>query len=142
MLSDKAVRQALALGVDRQAISENFYFGPPGEPPASNILLGIAGATSPNTTWEFDLDKGECLARRGRAGRRDGDVRQKDGVALNLTYATTRQNEVRQKTQAVIKSDWEKLGFKVELLQIDAGVFFDTSAGNDQNFYHMYWDVQ
>jgi peptide/nickel transport system substrate-binding protein len=33
------------------------------------------------------------------------------------------------------------LGFQVELLQIDAGVFFDTSAGNDQNFYHMYWDV-
>ena len=61
VLSDKAVRQALALGVDRQAISENFYFGPPGEPPASNILLGIPGATSPNTTWEFDLDKGNAL---------------------------------------------------------------------------------
>jgi peptide/nickel transport system substrate-binding protein len=139
LLSDKAVRQALALGVDRQAISENFYFGPPGEPPASNILLGIPGATSPNTTWEFDLDKANALL--DEAGwTRDGDVRQKNGVALNLTYATS-VNEVRQKTQALIKSDWEKLGFQVELLQIDAGVFFDTSAGNDQTFYHMYWDV-
>jgi peptide/nickel transport system substrate-binding protein len=139
ILSDKAVRQALALGVNRQAISENFYFGPPGEPPASNILLGIPGATSPNTTWEFDLDKGNALL--DEAGWvMDGDARQKDGVSLNLTYATS-VNEVRQKTQALIKSDWEKLGFQIELLQIDAGVFFDTSAGNDQNFYHMYWDV-
>ena len=49
-LSDPAVREALALGIDRQSISERLYFGPPGEPPTSNILLGIAGATSPNTT--------------------------------------------------------------------------------------------
>jgi peptide/nickel transport system substrate-binding protein len=139
-LSDKTVRQALALGVDRQSISENFYFGPPGEPPASNILLGIAGATSPNTTWEFDIDKGNALL--DEAGwTRTGDGREKNGVPLNLTYATTSQNEVRQKTQAVIKSDWEKMGCNVELLQIEASVFFDTSAGNDQNFYHMYWDV-
>jgi peptide/nickel transport system substrate-binding protein len=139
VLSDQAVRQAMALGVDRLAISENFYFGPPGEPPASNILLGIPGATSPNTTWEFDLDKGNALL--DEAGwTRNGDVREKDGVPLRLTYATS-VNEVRQKTQAVIKSDWEKMGFAVELLQIDAGVFFDTSAGNDQNMYHMYWDV-
>lgn len=139
-LSDKAVRQALALGVDRQSISENLYFGPPGEPPASNILLGIAGATSPNTTWEFDTDKGAALLESA-GWTLQGDVRQKDGVPLNITYATTSQNDVRQKTQAVIKGDWEEMGFKVELLQIDAGTFFDTSAGNDQNFYHMYWDV-
>jgi peptide/nickel transport system substrate-binding protein len=140
VLSDKAVRQALALGVDRQAISENFYFGPPGEPPASNILLGIAGSTSANTSWEFDIDKGIAILEEA-GWKLEGGVRQKGGVPMSLTYATTSQNEVRQKTQALIKSDWEKLGAQVQLLQIDAGTFFDTSAGNDQNFYHMYWDV-
>ncbi len=140
VLGDKAVRQAMALGVDRQAISENFYFGPPGEPPTSNILLGIAGAESPNTSWEFDIDQGNALL--DDAGWvREGDVRQKNGVPLNLTFATTSQSEVRQNTQAVIKSDWEEMGFAVELLQIEASVFFDTSAGNDQTFYHMFWDV-
>jgi peptide/nickel transport system substrate-binding protein len=139
-LGDKAVRQALALGVDRQSISENLYFGPPGEPPASNILLGIAGATSPNTTWEFDTDKGAALLEAA-GWAMNGDVREQGGVPLNLSYATTSQNEVRQKTQAVIQSDWQKMGAKVQLLQIDAAVFFDTSPGNDQTFYHMYWDV-
>jgi peptide/nickel transport system substrate-binding protein len=139
VLSDKAVRQAMALGVDRLAISENLYFGPPGEPPASNILLGIAGATSPNTTWEFNIEKGKTLLENA-GWVLDGDVRKKDGIPLSITYATT-VNDIRQKTQAVIKSDWEKMGFQVQLLQIDAGTFFDTSAGNDQTFYHMYWDV-
>ncbi len=140
VLGDKAVRQALALGIDRQTISEQFYFGAPGEPPASNILLGIAGATSPNTTWAFDLDKANALL--DEAGwARNGDLREKDGVPLRLTLATTSQNEVRQKTQALLKSDWGKLGADIELLEIEASVFFDTSAGNDQNFYHMYWDV-
>ena len=78
-LGDKAVRQALALGVDRQAISEHFYFGPPGEPPTSNILLGITGATSPNTTWEFDLDKANAAARRRRL-ETERQRREKDGV--------------------------------------------------------------
>jgi peptide/nickel transport system substrate-binding protein len=140
VLSDDAVRQALALGVDRQSISENLYFGPPGEPPTANILVGIAGATSPNTSWEFNTDKGNALL--DAAGwAREGDVRQKDGVPLRLTYATTSQNDVRQKTQAVVKSDLEKMGFQVQLLEIDAGVFFDTAPGDDQNLYHMYWDM-
>lgn len=140
VLGDKAVRQALALSVNRQTISENLYFGPPGEPPATNILLGIAGATSPNTTWEFNLDKANAML--DAAGWvRDGDSRHKDDVELSITYATTAQNSVRQQTQAVIKSDWEKLGVEVRLLEIPADVFFDTAPGNDQTFYHMYWDL-
>jgi peptide/nickel transport system substrate-binding protein len=140
VLSDKAVRQALALGVDRKAISENFYFGAPGEPPTSNILLGIKGATSPNTTWEFDIDKANAML--DAAGwKLNGDVREKDGVPMKLTYATTSKSDTRQGTQALIKSDWAKMGVQVQLLQIDSSVFFDTSAGNDQNMYHMYWDM-
>ncbi len=140
VLGDKAVRQALALGVDRQAISENFYFGPPGEPPTSNILLGIAGATSTNTTWEFDIDKANAML--DAAGwKLEGDVRQKDGVPMKLTYATTSKSDTRQGTQALVKSDWAKMGVQVQLLEIDSSIFFDTSAGNDQTMYHMYWDM-
>ena len=138
-LTDKAVREALALGIDRQSISEQLYFGPPGEPPTSNILLGIAGATSPNTTWEFNIEKGNALL--DSAGWvLDGGVRSKDGVQLKLQYATS-VSAVRQQNQAVVKQGWEQMGFEVELLQIDAGIFFDTAEGNEQTLYHMYWDL-
>ena len=58
----------------------------------------------------------------------DGDVRAKDGVELSITYVTS-INPVRQKTQAIIKQALEEIGFRVELQQVDAGIFFDSSAG-------------
>jgi peptide/nickel transport system substrate-binding protein len=138
-LTDRAVRDALALGVDRQAISEHLYAGPPGEPPTSNILVGVPAYESPSTSWAFDLERANQIL--DEAGwERDGNVRAKDGVTLSLVYATS-TNPVRQQTQQIVKQAWEQLGFEVRLVDVDAAVFFGTAEGNDQNLYHMYWDV-
>lgn len=138
-LSDPAVRLALSQATDRATISTQFYAGEPGEPPARNIVTGIATIESPNTSWEFDVEKAKATLEAA-GWVMDGDVRKKDGVELKLTYGTT-INVVRQKTQAVNKQNWEAAGFKVQLKQVDAGIFFDSSAGNDQNAQHFYSDV-
>jgi peptide/nickel transport system substrate-binding protein len=139
-LTDKAVRRALALATDRATITTQFYSPPPIEAPGRNILTGIAAYESPNTAWEFDLDKAnQVLDEAGWV--RDGDVRKKDGVELKVKYFTS-INAVRQKTQAVNKSNWEKAGFAVTLGQVDAGVYFDSAAGNDQNASHFFRDVE
>jgi peptide/nickel transport system substrate-binding protein len=70
-----------------------------------------------------------------------GDVRAKDGVELNITFVTS-ISSVRQKEQAIIKQALEQIGFRVELRQVDAAVFFDSSAGNEQNINHFYNDLQ
>ena len=62
-------------------------------------------------------------------------------MGLSLVYAAS-INPVRQKTQAVIKKAWESLGVKVQLKQVDAGIFFDSSAGNDQTQSHFYYDLE
>jgi peptide/nickel transport system substrate-binding protein len=136
-LSDLAVRQALNKAVDRQTIADEFYgFG---MPPTPNILTGLDVFESPNTSWEYDLDAAaEILDEAGWV--MEGDRRVKDGVELSVTYATS-VNQVRQKTQAVIKSDWESIGIRTQLEQVDAGIFFDSSAGNEQNISHLYWDI-
>jgi peptide/nickel transport system substrate-binding protein len=138
-LSDKAVRQALSLACDRQTMSDQFYLGGEQEPPGRNILTGIGAYESPNTTTEFNLDKAkEVLEAAGWTG--DG-VRSKDGVELKVKYFTS-INSVRQKNQAVNKNNWEAIGFDVTLGQVDAGVFFDSAAGNDQNASHFFRDLQ
>jgi peptide/nickel transport system substrate-binding protein len=137
---DPAVRTALSLATDRQTISSQLYLGAPAEPPGRNILSGVAAFESPHTTWEFDLAKArQTLDAAGWI--LTGGVRQKGGVALTLAYVTT-INDVRQKTQAVNKKNWEAVGFQVQLRQVDGGVFFDSSAGNDQSFTHFYADTQ
>ncbi len=134
---DEAVRRALALAVPRDVIAERFYGE--GEPATANILVGIPLLTSDNTSWEFNLEKAAQLLEEA-GWTMQGDVRAKDGVELNMTYATS-VNAVRQRTQAVVKDALEEIGFKVQLQQVDSGVFFDGSPGNVQNINHMYTDV-
>jgi peptide/nickel transport system substrate-binding protein len=137
-LADRTVRQALSLATPRQTISEQLYAGPPNEPPTANVLVGIPQYESQNTSWEFDIDKGKALLD-GAGWTLAGDTRKKGDVELKMTYVTT-INPVRQQTQAVVKQAWEELGVEVRLQEIDSGIFFDASPGNEQNVYHMYWD--
>jgi peptide/nickel transport system substrate-binding protein len=136
-LSDVSVRKALAAAIDRETIVSTLY-GEAGNVTA-NILVGIEHLESPNTSFVFDIDEGNRLL--DEAGwTRDGDFRSKDGVEMKVAYATT-VNQVRQKTQAIVKQGFEAIGVEVELRQIDAGIYFDSSAGNDQSYMHFYNDL-
>jgi peptide/nickel transport system substrate-binding protein len=141
ILSDLAVRQALNLAADRETVSTQFYSGPPGEPPAGNILVGIPAYESPNTSWEYNLEKAAQILDEAGWTREGDGVRQKDGMELSLTYSTT-INAVRQKTQAVVKASLAEIGVDIQLQQVDAGIFFDSAEGNDQNASHFYRDLQ
>jgi peptide/nickel transport system substrate-binding protein len=139
-MSDKAVRQALNLAVQRDVISTQLYAGEEFEPPTANILAGIPSMESPNTSWEFNIEEAKRILEEA-GWTTQGDVRAKDGVELNITFVTS-INPVRQKEQAIIKQALDELGFRTELRQVDAAVFFDSSAGNDQNTSHFYNDIE
>jgi peptide/nickel transport system substrate-binding protein len=136
--ADLAVRQALNKAVPRQVIADEFYGN--GQVPTPNILAGLEAFSSPNTSWEYNLDAANALL--DEAGWvMDGDVRKKDGVELAISYGTS-INPARQKTQQVNKQAFEAIGFKVQLEQVDAGIYFDSAPGNEQNINHNYWDIQ
>lgn len=135
--SDDAVRQAFATAIDRQLITDQFYGE--GSDPVANIITGVPDIESPNTSWEYNPDlANQILDDAGWA--LDGNTRSRDGVELQITYATS-VNQVRQKTQAVVKSNLEAIGVSVQLVQVEAGIFFDSAPGNDQNLSHFYWDI-
>jgi peptide/nickel transport system substrate-binding protein len=137
IFSDIAVRQAINLAVQRDVIADTLYTE--NEPATANLLAGVEAWDSPNTSWSYDLDEANRIL--DEAGWvRDGDVRAKDGVELAFQYVTT-VTPVRQKTQLIVQKDLEALGMKVELVQIDSGIFFDASPTQEQNFYHMAWDL-
>ena len=135
--SDPKVREAFNTAIDRQQIAEKFYGE--GTDPIGNIVTGVAETESPNTSWEFNTDKAnQILDDAGWA--KDGNTRKKNGIELKVVYATS-VNQVRQKTQAVVKKNLEAIGFSVDLQQVDAGIYFDSAAGNEQNLQHFYWDI-
>src|SRR5699024_10848661 len=124
-LTDDAVRRAIVLGVNRQQMVENFYgFG---QELATNVVYGDEAVISTSTEYEYDPEKAaEVLDEAGWVMGDDG-VREKDGVTLDVLFATS-VNSVRQKIQSVVQANLQDLGFRVRLEQIDSGIYFDASA--------------
>lgn len=135
-LTDDAVRQAMAMAIDREQIATNLY----GSPATANMLVGLAAFESPNTSFTYDPAAAEALLEEA-GWVMDGNVRAKDGVELSMVLTST-VNQRRQRTQAVVKANLESIGFEVELNQVDGSIFFDGDIENTQNFTHFYSDVQ
>src|SRR5580658_4572047 len=97
-LSDPAVRQALNLLVDRKSVHE-FIYGRTGFDTA-NYINNPKPFVSPNTHYEFNIDKAvKLLDDAGWKPGSDG-VREKNGVRLRVVYQTT-INAPRQKNQEI-----------------------------------------
>ncbi len=139
-LTNKNIRQAIALSIRRDVIANQLY-GPGGEA-ASNNLNAPARFKHPDLKWEFNLDKAAQLLDEAGAKDSNGDgVREYNGKPLQILYQTS-INSIRQRTQEIVKAELEKIGFKVELKSIDASVFFSSDPGNPDTYGHFYADIE
>src|SRR5207245_7954466 len=139
LLSDPAVRKALSMLVDREAVKKVIY-GRAGRTTA-NFLNGSEQFVSKNTSWEFSIEKAaKLLEDAGWKVGADG-IREKDGKKLKLLYQTA-INGPRQKTQAIVKQACQKAGIDVELKSVVASVFFSSDVGNPDTYTKFYSDLQ
>ncbi len=141
--SDKAVRRALAMATDRATVATQFYGDGLTGKPSCNILTAPepmnSKASAAFDVCKFDLAAANAeLDKAGWVKGSDG-VRSKGGVRLEATYQTT-INAVRQKVQDVMKSNWEKVGFKITLKNVDAAVFFTNTSPDGAN--HFWADIE
>jgi peptide/nickel transport system substrate-binding protein len=137
--SEPAVRQAMALLIDRGAL-EQFIYGR-GGPATANFLNNPPRFRSPNMRWEFSIQKAnEILDAAGWVRGRDG-IRAKNNVRLRFIYQTS-VNAPRQRTQAVYKQAAQRAGIDLELKSVTASVFFSSDVANPDTFTKFYADVQ
>ena len=138
--SDKRVRLAFALAVDRDTIAKELY-GVMGRA-TGNILVLPKEYNSPNTSYEYNLEKAARLLDRSGWRDTNGDgVRDKNGVEMKILFQTS-VNSVRQKTQEIIKQSLQQIGVEVELKTIDPSVFFSGDPANEDALAHFYADWQ
>jgi peptide/nickel transport system substrate-binding protein len=133
------VRQALALAVDRQTMATQLY-GQTGDP-SPNLLTTPTKYYSKNTKAAMDLNKANGLLDEAGWKRGPDGVREKNGIKMEIMYVTS-VNSLRQKEQQIVKEGWEKVGGKVTLQSVDAGVYFSSSPGNNDTIAHFYRDVE
>ncbi len=138
-LSDPAVRQAISLLVDRESVHKYIYGR--GGATSPNIVFNPARFKSPNTTFEFSVEKAKAvLDAAGWKPGADG-IRAKDGKQLRYLFQTS-TNGPRQKTQQIVKQAFKKAGIDVELKSTIASVFFSSDVANPDTYPHFYADLQ
>ncbi|MFK7938919.1 MAG: peptide ABC transporter substrate-binding protein [Roseovarius sp.] len=141
ILSDKAVRQALSMAIDRPLLVEIGY-GDAGRVTCNVVPAPEIYASSANDACATPDVAGAnaLLDAAGWAMGPDG-VRVKDGTRLSLEFQTA-TNAVRQDFQALIKDWWRKIGVETELRHIDAAVFFGSDAASPDTFQKFFADVE
>jgi peptide/nickel transport system substrate-binding protein len=136
---DPAVRQAMAMLLDRNSV-EQFIYGR-GGPAASNFLNNPPRFRSENMKWEFSIQKAnEILDAAGWVRGRDG-IRAKEGVRLRFVFQTS-VNTPRQRTQAVYKQAAQRAGIDLELKSVVASVFFSSDVANPDTYTKFWADMQ
>jgi peptide/nickel transport system substrate-binding protein len=137
--SDPAVREAMSLLADRNGIQE-FIYGRTGIA-TSNFLNNPPRFRSPNTKFEFNIDKANAILEAAGWKKGADGVREKGGKKMKFVYQTS-VNALRQKEQAVIKQACQKAGIDLELKSVTASVFFSSDVANPDTYGKFWCDMQ
>ncbi|MBE7555087.1 MAG: peptide ABC transporter substrate-binding protein [Anaerolineales bacterium] len=138
-LTDKRVRQAMAMAIDRETIAAAYGRG---GTLTDNLLVEPPAYQSPNTSLEFNPDKAAALLDEAGWQDSDGDgVRDKDGVKLKVLFLTSVQ-PLRQLAQEVVKQNLEAIGFEVELKNVDASLFLGPPKDTTDTRRQFYADLE
>jgi peptide/nickel transport system substrate-binding protein len=139
VLTDKAVRQALNLLVDRAGTQQHIY-GRTGIATA-NFLNNPERFRSRNTKFEFNVEKANALLDAAGWKRGPDGIRAKDGKKLKFVFQTS-INAPRQKTQQIVKQACQKAGIDLELKAVTASVYFSSDVANPDTYTKFYCDLQ
>jgi peptide/nickel transport system substrate-binding protein len=139
ILADRAVREALALLLDRKSV-QGFVYGRAGVATA-NVLNNPSRLNSPNIKDEFSVERANALLD-GAGWKRGADgIRAKDGRKLKFLFQTS-INSVRQKVQSIYKQSCAKAGIELELKAIAASVFFSSDVANPDTYGKFLADLE
>jgi peptide/nickel transport system substrate-binding protein len=139
-LSDRTVRQALTLAVDRETIAQQLY-GQTGQA-TPNFLVAPEPFRSPNTSYTYDLEQAAALLdEAGWVDTNGNGTRDKDGQEMEIVFQSS-VNPVRQKTQEIVKQSFEEIGVGVEIKSIDASVYFSGDPASRETLERFQADIQ
>jgi len=137
-LTDPAVRSALALLVDRAGIQSEIW-GRQADTTAN--FMNRRPFVSPNTRWEFSVDKANTVLDAAGWQRGADGIRAKDGKRLKILFQAVNQ-PIRQKVQAIVKQACSRAGIECELKAVVGSVYFSSDPGNADTESHFYADLQ
>ena len=139
IFQDKAVRTAFTMLVDRKGV-QDFIYGRGGIA-TSNFLNNPPRFRSPNTRYEFSIDKANAVLEAAGWKRGADGIRAKGAQKLKFVFQTS-VSSPRQKVQQIVKDACTKAGIDLELKSVTAAVFFGSDAANPDTYQKFWSDIQ
>ena len=140
VLADANVRQAIAYGLNRDALNEAIMFG----------KAAVATSQVPAWSWAFDptaphvtFDPGRANQLLDKAGwtRPGGDgIRAKNGQRLSFKYWSTPAS-FRPALMAMVKDQLAQIGVEVNIESVPSSALFDTSPSTPQALVNRDFDI-
>jgi len=109
-LADKRVRQALAYGLDMDAIIKAVVFGEATKQVSHHVPVQWAYPSSPLEQYKYDKAKAESLLKDAGWIKGADGILAKDGKKFNLTIATNSGNTERETFITVAADQYKQLG--------------------------------
>lgn len=130
---DLSVRRAVALAIDKRALSTTAYGG----------LYPPAGSDQPPLSWAHDptlggpADPAKAATILDDAGWKPGPdgIRTRGGRRLAFTLTTTSGKKPRELAALLIRKDLEKIGVEVKIETIPGSVLFSPSGPLKKNTF-------
>lgn len=137
---DKAVRQALTIGLNRAKIVSSVY----------NNYAKVINEPQSEVSWAYSKGKNEykydleaakkLLDDNGWIVGSDG-IREKDGVKLTINFTAATDNPVVDSILSVADSDWKELGVKFTSEAMDFVSMRQKQQGKDWDMMFMAWSL-
>jgi ABC-type transport system substrate-binding protein len=130
-LSYEAVRQAIAMGIDRQAIVDKFY--PPGSSVASHFTpCAIPGGCEGEEWYAYDPAKATQMLADAGFG---------DGMDLTLAYRDVVRGYLPSpgKVAEEIQAQLKELGINVTIEVQESGTFLDNASNGKLAIFLLGW---
>ena len=138
VLGDKAVRQALVYGLDRQALVNASYFGQASI--ANSFLPPISWAYNKDVSPKYPYDAKKAGDLLDGAGWKmgPGGVREKEGQKLTLDMVTNADNTTRVKNLQIMQDQWKKIGVDAQIRTLANLVLSSNLLTAERNFGVMF----
>jgi len=138
--SDRRVRQAVNLAIDREAIARQLY-GDLGQP-TGQLLVEPAQYLAPEVDYAYDLERAKTLLdEAGWVDTNGNGIRDRNGVEMEVLFQSA-INPVRQDTQDIVSTSLEALGMDVEIARIRVDDFFSADPQQTNSLNHFFADLQ
>lgn len=127
--SDRGLRQALALAIDRDAIVATVLAGH-GAVPRGPISPGVWAWT--DSLRQLPFDSAAARERLNELGWRDTDgdgVRDRQGRALAFDLLVPSSSLHRTRTAVIMQEQFRRLGVAVRIVELENNAFYDRYEG-------------